>query len=80
MRTIYNTQDRNDGTRRAVIGEFTFHVQGSSASALERKFWGAPVNVNQTEWDNELKMVNDRRAMVGLKPLKGVRGESGDWR
>jgi len=77
MRVIYNANDKNNETRRAVVGELTFHVQGPSASSYERKLWGAPVNVNQAEWNSALAMVNDRRAMVGLPKLAGVRGEAG---
>ncbi|MER6564561.1 hypothetical protein ABT300_44050 [Streptomyces sp. NPDC001027] len=75
MRTIYNTDDKNDETRRAAVGELTFHVQGPDISRNERKLWGDPQSVTQAEWDSALNMVNTRRAMNGLRPLKGTRGE-----
>lgn len=76
MRVIFNTQDKNNETRRAVVGELTFHLQGPTASSRERVIWGKVQNVTQDEWDTALDMVNARRGMVGLKPLKGVRGET----
>lgn len=76
MRVIYNSDDKNDETRRAVVGETTFHVQSADVSKSERKLWGDPVAVTQKEWAATLNMVNTRRAMNGLKPLKGVRGET----
>jgi hypothetical protein len=75
MRIIFNKDDSNDETRRATVGEFTFHVLGPGASARERRLWGKPINVSQAEWDGFLALTNVRRAMVGLAPLKGVRGE-----
>lgn len=75
MRHIYNTDDPNNETRRATVGELTFHVVGPGISATERDLWGDPVGRTQAEWDNALDMVNTRRAMNGLPPLKGVRGE-----
>lgn len=75
MRVIYNTQNKDERSRRAVVGELTFHVQGAPASAHERKLWGDVENVNNAGWISALNMVNTRRAMNGLKPLKGVRGE-----
>ncbi|WP_217584868.1 hypothetical protein [Microbacterium sp. GbtcB4] len=75
MRVIYNTQNKDESSRRAVVGELTFHVQGASASAKERTLWGDVENVNNAGWKSALDMVNTRRAMNGLKPLKGVRGE-----
>lgn len=76
MRVIYNTQNKDDKARRAVVGELTFHVQGPGASRYERKMWGKPVNVNQVEWNSALAQVNARRGMLGLPKLKGFRGES----
>lgn len=75
MRTIYNTDDTNEDTRRAAVGEFTFQVQRSAVNTRERKLWGAPVNVTQGEWDAILATVNTRRKMVGLEPLKGTYNE-----
>lgn len=75
MRTIYNKDDKNEETRRAAVGEFTFQVQGKTASARERKLWEEPVDVTQDEWNGILATVNVRRAMIGQKPLKGTRGE-----
>lgn len=75
MRVIWNRDDKNDATRRAVVGELTFHVQGPGASSNERDLWGDVVDVSATEWKSALNMVNTRRAMNGLKPLRGVRGE-----
>ncbi|MFS6529700.1 hypothetical protein V8Z69_07480 [Microbacterium aurugineum] len=76
MRVIFNTQDKNDETRRAVVGELTFHVQGPGASKNERNLWGDVVNVDAAGWKSALDMVNTRRAMNGLKPLRGIRGET----
>lgn len=75
MRHIYNTDNPDNETRRATVGELTFHVVGPLASARERVLWGAPVSVDNGGWATALDMVNTRRAMAGLPPLKGVRGE-----
>ncbi|WP_137843869.1 hypothetical protein [Microbacterium sp. 2FI] len=78
MRTIYDTDNTNDATRRAAVGELTFEVQGPAASARERKLWGDPEPVTSAEWDGILASVNKRRAQNGLDPLTGFRGEVGD--
>lgn len=75
MRLIFNRDNRNNETRRALVGETTFHVLGPGAAAIERKLWGKPANVRQHEWNALLTLVNNRRALHGLAPLKGVRGE-----
>lgn len=51
MRLIYNTENEDEGTRRARVGEHSFLVLSPQAAALERKLWGAPVNVNNWEWN-----------------------------
>lgn len=75
MRVIWNRDNKDDETRRAVVGELTFHVQGPEASKRERVLWGEVEDVSEAEWQTAIDMVNTRRAMAGLKPLKGVRGE-----
>lgn len=75
MRTIYNINDKNEATRRAAVGEFTFQVQRDAVSTRERKLWGAPVNVTQGEWNAIIATVNVRRKMIGLDPISGKPGE-----
>lgn len=75
MRVIFNTQNKDEDSRRALVGELTFHVQGPSASKAERRLWGTVQSVDNAGWRSALDMVNTRRAMNGLKPLRGIRGE-----
>lgn len=78
MRMIFDTQNRDDETRRACVGEDSFEVQGPDAFARERRLWADPlpvVNVTHAEWIGILASVNKRRAQKKLHPLKGVRGE-----
>lgn len=78
MRMIYNTEDFDEETRRACVGETSFEVQGEGAFKRERKLWADPlpvVNVTQAEWNGILASVNKRRAQNGRPALKGVRGE-----
>lgn len=75
MRTLYNIDNKNEDTRRATVGEFTFKVERAAVNTRTRKLWGAPVNVTQGEWDAEIAGVNQRRKMVGLEPIKGVPNE-----
>lgn len=75
MRTLYNVDNKNEDTRRALVGEVTFKVERAAVSTRSRKLWGAPENVTQGEWDAEIAACNQRRRMVGLEPLSGTPGE-----
>lgn len=74
MRIIYNTDNSNDDTRRALVGEMVFQVITAGQSTRERKLWGDPVNFTQGEWDNCLLLVNARRTANGLPA-----GAGGGW-
>lgn len=52
-RVLFNTDDKNDATRRAVVGPGVFRAVTPDESTGERRVWGAPVNVNQAQWDAE---------------------------
>lgn len=75
MRLIYNTEDNNDATRRAVVGEFSFQQLSPTVNPVERKLWGAAENVSQYEW-NQIKLdVEARRKAAGLPAGSGVSAE-----
>lgn len=46
MKLIYNIDDPNDATRRALVGEQVFQPLSAAAAAEERELWGAPINVS----------------------------------
>lgn len=66
MRVLYNKDDSNDDTRRALIGELSFQVITGPQSTRERKFWGDPVNVTKGEWAAARDLVIARRKELGL--------------
>ena len=70
MRVLYNLDDNNEDTRRAVIGELSFQIIDKAQSMRERKIWGKPENVTVGEWNATRKLVDERRAELGL-PLSG---------
>lgn len=71
MRIIYNTDNSNDDTRRALVGELSFQTITAGQSTREGKLWGATVNFTQGEWDNCLLLVNARRSALGLPVIAG---------
>ncbi|WEK60496.1 MAG: D-alanyl-D-alanine carboxypeptidase family protein [Candidatus Microbacterium colombiense] len=73
MRMIWNGDDPNEETKRALVGELTFQRLSPRASTRERKLFGKPVDVNNAEYDGFLGTVNARRASAGLKPLPNPR-------
>lgn len=62
MRIIYNTDNPDDNTRRALVGELSFQVITAGQSVREGKLWGATVNFTQGEWDACQALVVARRA------------------
>lgn len=73
MRVIYNLDNPNDDTRRALIGELSFQVITAAQSIREGKLWGPTVNFTIGEWNAALDLVNRRRAALGL-PVQGGGG------
>ncbi|MBT2474247.1 hypothetical protein J7E68_06555 [Microbacterium sp. ISL-103] len=73
MRMIWNRDDSDEQTKRALVGEFTFQRLSPLASKRERKLFGEPVDVDNTEFDGFLATVNSRRATAGLKPISNPR-------
>ena len=51
MKILFNTDNTNDATRRALVGEFSFQILTSLAATEERKLYGDPINVSGVEWD-----------------------------
>lgn len=73
MRMIFNRDDPNEDTKRALVGELVFQGLTSRASKRERKLFGGPVDLSGLEFDACLATVNSRRATAGLKPLPNPR-------
>ncbi|MFE6733431.1 hypothetical protein [Microbacterium sp. NPDC057650] len=70
MYGIYNTDDKNEKTRRALVGEFTFQTISAWFSTTQSKtFYANPRNVTQEEWDATKELVNQRRASAGMTRL-----------
>lgn len=72
MRVIYNTDNSNDATRRAIVGELSFQVITAGQATRETKLWGAAVNFTQGEWDACLTLVEARRAATGFGGAGGL--------
>lgn len=53
LRVLFNVDDSNDATRRAVAGPGVFRAITATESTGERRVWGEPVNVKQAQWDAE---------------------------
>jgi hypothetical protein len=68
MKMLFNKDNKNDSTRRALIGEMSFQVINATQSTSERKIWGDPVGVTQAEWNTALELVNKRRATIIGQP------------
>lgn len=60
MRGIYNVENPDEQTRRALVGETTFQVISDWYSQSQWEVWGAPVNVTQEEWDATRALVEQR--------------------
>lgn len=73
MRMIWNGDDPNEQTKRALVGEFTFQRLSPLASKRERRLFGDPIDVDNGEYDGYLATVNSRRATAGMKPLPNPR-------
>lgn len=65
---IYNTDNPNEATRRAIVGEFSFQVISPWMSGYQWPLMTVK-NVNQSGWDATKQTVIDRRASVGMPKL-----------
>ena len=73
MRMLYNSDNPDNATRRAMVGEFTFQVVTAAQSTVERRGLNADiqlVNVTQAEWNAFQAGVETRRA--ALKTTLGL--------
>ena len=66
---LYNSDNSNEATRRAIVGEFTFQVVTAAQSTIERQGDLGLVNVNNAEWNMFKANVNFRRDQLALPPL-----------
>lgn len=73
MRIILNKDDKDEYTRRALVGELVFQTLTPRAATREAKLWGAPVSVPAADFDGCLATVNARREAAKLAPLPNPR-------
>lgn len=68
MRGIWNSDNSDENTRRALVGEFSFLVISPWHSIAQWHLFGVE-NVNQGEWNSCKTLVNLRRQAAGMDPL-----------
>lgn len=65
---IYNKDDKNEETRRALVGELSFQPISAWYSRSQWPLFNVK-NVTQEEWDATKALVNLRRTSAGMKQI-----------